>query len=893
MDDAQEKIAVVARLRPTKPSPNVHHKETEFVVQVPRGSDTVNNQVEEYSFRFARVFGPQATQREVFDVVAKDLVLGALDGVNCSIFAYGQTGSGKTYTICGDHKERGIIPRALNCLFEAIEGRGDGVDYSVSLSFIEVYKEVGYDLLSKDFGRNQDTWPVVSVSLQSGEAVLQGAKRVQIASEDEGLHQYFLGDTHRTVAETPHNLNSSRSHCIFTIFIEASNRNTQTLRSSKVQIVDLAGSERLKPYEDGSQQDKVLMGQAVSINVSLHWLEGVINALNRKSTAVPYRNSFLTKVLKDALGGNAKAIMVATLNPCDQALPETISTCRFAQRVANVQTFARVNEQQDPQLVISQLRQENSQLRAALGASEHAEDLGEEELRRRCRTFLEEEMSAESEHAIFSVTLLQAFRAFRTLRELCWEMMRKGLVAKASEKYVEVEGPASGGSGEGLADTQLREALAERDAECRTLRAALAAQPRRPAPTRPKETMASASRSTATSVSCSTQTEEMKGRSKPRAARERRPASAGPRDRNAGGRCFIGFSPEDVVDPFGRLEGKTVTLPPLPRDARGVPDFRSKEPSKPNGVTSVEEPVQKSFSAPSQSAPIAQAAEHTEISAGPVQEAKAEGGASAAWLSATTALTEEERQLMGDAAKAYQLFLLHDPPAAEIWPDQLQNLRQERRARMEEAKALGEEIQQTNEAKQKVQDALATLNEKLREAKDEAAVGQADAAKRAETLQELLSKEEPRLIQLFDEKRQRYELDFGRLRELKREISHLEHAEKKLETTVQSEFQHWRKAVAQRYPGPGAHNGEQRDKDQDPQDHSDPGKVAEVAAPMPIDVDPKDDPQVAKVEKALETLRLRLQEAEDAKDEPRRRVLAQLLLNEEPKLARLRARVAN
>ncbi|CAL1167363.1 unnamed protein product [Cladocopium goreaui] len=217
----------------------------------------------------------------------------------------------------------------------------------------------------------------------------------------------------------------------------------------------------------------------------------------------------------------------------------------------------------------------------------------------------------------------------------------------------------------------------------------------------------------------------------------------------------------------------------------------------------------------------------------------------------------------------------------------------ERRARMEEAKALGEEIQQTNEAKQKVQDALATLNEKLREAKDEAAVGHADAAKRAETLQELLSKEEPRLIQLFDEKRQRYELDFGRLRELKREISHLEHAEKKLETTVQSEFQHWRKAVAQRYPGPGAHNGEQRDKDQDPQDHSDPGKVAEVAAPMPIDVDPKDDPQVAKVEKALETLRLRLQEAEDAKDEPRRRVLAQLLLNEEPKLARLRARVAN
>ncbi|CAK9024556.1 unnamed protein product [Durusdinium trenchii] len=245
---------------------------------------------------------------------------------------------------------------------------------------------------------------------------------------------------------------------------------------------------------------------------------------------------------------------------------------------------------------------------------------------------------------------------------------------------------------------------------------------------------------------------------------------------------------------------------------------------------------------------------------------------------------------MADAVKAYQLFLLHDPRAKDLWPEQLTTLRQDRRQRMEEAKALGEEIEETNEAKEKVQQAMAALNEKLREAQEQAAVGDTVAAQRAGTLEQLLEKEAPRLTQLFDEKRQRYELDFARLRELKREISHLEHAEKKLETTVQAEFQHWRQAVAKRYPeAPKEELKSRADKNVDDRDLA---ETEERAAPAEPAVAPpcQLDDQVAKVEQALETLRTRLQEAQDAGDEPRRRLLAQLLAQEEPRLAKLKQR---
>eukprot|EP00929_Paragymnodinium_shiwhaense_P067259 TRINITY_DN33870_c0_g1_i3.p1 TRINITY_DN33870_c0_g1~~TRINITY_DN33870_c0_g1_i3.p1 ORF type:complete len:1104 (+),score=294.25 TRINITY_DN33870_c0_g1_i3:87-3314(+) len=943
-----ECISVVARVRPDKnPSECVTLQSKRVLVTLPKTGDfNVNNQIEEYKFDFNRTFGPDASQEDVFNAVARDLVLGALDGVNCTIFAYGQTGSGKTFTMCGgkgSYHDRGIIPRTLGCIFDNIERRRDGVEYSVSMSFIEIYKEVGYDLLAKDFGADIKSWPAVSVSFMGSEPVLSGAKKVKLESEDNGLDQYFLGDTRRTVAETPHNLNSSRSHCLFTIFIEARDQEAQSVRTSKVQIVDLAGSERLKPYEQGSQNTKELMGQAVAINLSLHWLESVINALNQGSKIVPYRNSFLTKVLKDALGGNAKAVMVCTINPSEPALPETLSSCRFAQRVANVKTNARVNEEQDPHLVIAALRTEVSDLKACLKAAEGgeaADELSMEEVRKRVKAYLEDRRSdTGGDDGDTGGSSLQipgvrdAYTAFRVFRELHWELLRgkhdvapaeerrpsssPDRVAKTSDVVADADAAAPDENSKELLASSKRE-LEDCQRECRMLRAALTAAQQKPAPkpaARPPPPKAQ-------TVSTGTQYSK-EDIPKPKASKPKRPTSADGRPK--GMRGFVGFSAEDVVDRFGGGGGggqsSSASLD-KPRDSR-VPDFRTASQtvgastlaSSGEGVAGLPPRPQSSQDSPMRPEPDAVGAKPrgdsaldaqlsrlaaasdqcTETAAAPAQAAQEGGGYSSAWLNATTALVKEELAFFGDPKQVYQLFLQHDPRAADIWPSDLQDLRQQRRERMEEARQLGEEIGRTKEATSKVQEALEALKAKLRAAEAEAAIDPS-ASERAEKLRALLAGEEPKLLQLFEEKRQRYELDFSRLKELRREISHLEHGEKKLEASVQSEFQKWREAVERRYP-----DAVKAAKENPPPTSM---QVDHDASPSTgVAVDPRAAPQVdvsstpksqaspmnlSAAEAALASLRQRLEEARQAGEAGRVQMLEKLLAAEEPRLSKLR-----
>lgn len=918
-------ISVVARVRPDPfPSDCIELKEGQVDVAVPRTGEACSNHIEEYNFKFSKVLGPNTTQEDVFNLAVRDMVLGALEGVNCTVFAYGQTGSGKTHTICGgkgSYSERGIIPRALGCIFDTIDRRQDGVNFTVSMSFIEVYKEVGYDLLSKEFGQSAKNFPVVTVSIIGDEPVLQGAKRVPISSEDQGLEQYYLGDMHRTVAETPHNLNSSRSHCVFSIFIEASDPVAQKVRSSKVQIVDLAGSERLKPYEQGSQNSKSLMDQAVAINLSLHWLANVISALNAEGRrgVVPYRNSYLTKVLKDALGGNARAVMFATINPSDPALPETISTCRFAQHVANVQTHAKVNEELDPQLVIAQLRREKAELEAIIAASEgEGEELSDQELRRRVNAYLENEGGSTLDIS----SMRHAFVSFRIFRELHWELVRRrsdgtrsvtpsarsvdgsqamlgnaveaasasGEVPESTGGTLPVEGQQQGPSlshpaaREGLEELRrLRRALEEREHECRMLRAATAAAQAapRPAPVR-------VVRPRAVTVSISTQTEAPP--KKVAKKKQERPQSAGHKPKGA--RAFIGFSPEDVVDRFGHGNS---AVPAARVDPR-IPDFRSRpqvqeaeEDAANDGSSSPTAPSSRESSPMPVAAavpPSATMTQHAAVSAARDSDVGAGRGgkASASWLSATTALAIEERGMLGDEAKAYQIFLQHDPRAQDIWPSEVQKLRQQRKDRMEEARLVGEEIEQTREATNKVQVSLESLKVKLREADDAAAVDPA-AEQRATTLRELLCSEEPKLVGLFEEKRARYELDCGRLKELRREVSHLEHQEKQLQAVVQTEFHQWRAAALERYPKADA-----------------PAEVANGCADPNRNVAPEEDAQnaeeesnhispeaLAAAESALTALRRRLEEARQGGDQQRVQMLEQLLAVEGPKMEQLLA----
>jgi kinesin family protein 6/9 len=359
-----QKIRIYMRLRPT---PNISEflgidpidNKVEFNVPASKAQEYVNNTRRSMKYKFDGVFSGEATQDEVFEHVARDAVLTALDGVNSTVFAYGQTGSGKTFTITGGverYADRGLIPRALSLLFEEFQRRSD-VMYTAHISFLEIYQEKGYDLLAANHGKvaRKDLKKVVISEDAKGLLHLQNLSMHRVAREEDALNLLFLGDTHRAIAATSMNLNSSRSHCIFTINLEARTPGNDTIRRSKIHMVDLAGSERVHK----SRTSGTTLDEAKAINGSLHFLEMVIVALQERTKSgsdrhVPFRNSMLTSVLRDSLGGNCRTSMVATCSAEKSNTGESISTCRFAQRVAQVENVAQVNEETDPTLMLLQ-----------------------------------------------------------------------------------------------------------------------------------------------------------------------------------------------------------------------------------------------------------------------------------------------------------------------------------------------------------------------------------------------------------------------------------------------------------------------------------------------------------------------------------------------------------
>nr|CCC91771.1 putative kinesin [Trypanosoma congolense IL3000] len=355
--------------------------------------DVVNNSKEDFTFTFRRAFEPSATQADVFNTVAKDCVLAALDGYNSTVFAYGQTGSGKTHSITGgaeSYEDRGIIPRALALLYDEVARRQqqEGT-YSVSISYLQIYNDKGQDLLNRGRdARKLEELPVVTIhdgGSDSDEVTLRGLAQHSAATPKDALNLLFLGDTNRLYCETPMNKTSSRSHCVFTVYLEARPHGTPVVRRSKLHFVDLAGSERVaKTGVSGT-----VLTEAKHINLSLHYLEQVIMALSEQASGrrehIPFRNSFMTMVLRDSLGPNCRTSMLATAHPAVDQLPETISTCRFAQRVALIKQDARINEEVDPHILVRKLKAELQQVRDQLafytkdGASAPDRDLSDDE----------------------------------------------------------------------------------------------------------------------------------------------------------------------------------------------------------------------------------------------------------------------------------------------------------------------------------------------------------------------------------------------------------------------------------------------------------------------------------------------------------------------------------
>lgn len=334
--------------------------------------DVVNNTVVDFSYQFDRVFRPTATQEDVFNTVAKDCVASVLDGLNSTVFAYGQTGSGKTYSITGgteSYQDRGLIPRAMAMIYEEVARRRESVEdasttFQLTMSYLQIYNDKGQDLLNHGHdARTLEELPPVTIHEMEDDIVLKGLEQHSAPTLSDALNLLFLGDTNRLYCETPMNKTSSRSHCIFTVYIEARSTTSSTVRRSKLNLVDLAGSERVsKTGVSGT-----ILTEAKHINLSLHFLEQVIVALSERAKGlrdhIPYRNSFLTMVLRDSLGRNCKTAMLATAHVVASQVAETISTCQFAQRVAMIRQAPQVNVETDPVLLVKKLKAEVAQLK--------------------------------------------------------------------------------------------------------------------------------------------------------------------------------------------------------------------------------------------------------------------------------------------------------------------------------------------------------------------------------------------------------------------------------------------------------------------------------------------------------------------------------------------------
>ncbi|NXI24742.1 KIF6 protein, partial [Sterrhoptilus dennistouni] len=355
-------------------------------ITVPRdlADGFINNKRESYKFKFQKIFDQEAKQDVIFDSIAKPVAECVLAGYNGTIFAYGQTGSGKTFTITGGaerYSDRGIIPRTLSYIFGQLQKDSSKV-YTTHVSYLEIYNECGYDLLDpRHEASKMEDLPKVTIMEDSDQNIhLKNLSLQQATNEEEALNLLFLGDTNRMIAETPMNQASSRSHCIFTIHISSKEPGSATIRRSKLHLVDLAGSERVAKTGIGGH----LLTEAKYINLSLHYLEQVIIALAEKNRShIPYRNSMMTSVLRDSLGGNCMTTMISTLAMDKRNIDESISTCRFAQRVALIKNEAVLNEEIDPRLMIVQLRKEIQDLKdelALVTGKQRTSELSQEEL---------------------------------------------------------------------------------------------------------------------------------------------------------------------------------------------------------------------------------------------------------------------------------------------------------------------------------------------------------------------------------------------------------------------------------------------------------------------------------------------------------------------------------
>ncbi|CAH2275819.1 kinesin KIF21A isoform X1 [Pelobates cultripes] len=353
------------------------------------------------AFTFDYVFDLDSVQEEIYSQCTEKLIEGCFEGYNATVFAYGQTGSGKTYTMGTGfdvnitEEEQGIIPRAVKHLYRQIEEKKQNAmqqglsppDFKVNAQFLELYNEEVLDLFdtTRDMDSRNKKSNIKIHEDSTGGIYTVGVTTRNVNSEAEMMQCLKLGALSRTTASTQMNVQSSRSHAIFTIHLcqsrvcprldnendldnritsESSQLNEFETLTAKFHFVDLAGSERLK--RTGATGDRAKEG--ISINCGLLALGNVISALGdkgKKATHVPYRDSKLTRLLQDSLGGNSQTVMIACVSPSDRDFMETLNTLKYANRARNIKNKVMINQDRTSQQ-INALRNEITRLQMEL-----------------------------------------------------------------------------------------------------------------------------------------------------------------------------------------------------------------------------------------------------------------------------------------------------------------------------------------------------------------------------------------------------------------------------------------------------------------------------------------------------------------------------------------------
>lgn len=338
-------------------------------VDVPDSQMQVHVINTDHSFQFDRVFRWDASQKDVYDYAAKPIINGVLRGFNGTVFAYGQTASGKTYTMEGpdieDKVYQGVIPRMVWSIFHGIAAADEHIEFLVKVSIVEIYNERIRCLLEpkKD---NLKIHEDVTRGVFIGEMT-----EYYVGCEQEIFSAMSTGQYNRSIAVTSMNEHSSRSHLIFMLTIEQKNLHDRSVKVGTLHLVDLAGSEKVA--KTGASGDR--LDEAKNINRSLSALGNVINALtDKKYSHVPYRDSKLTRVLQESLGGNAKTSLIITCSPSYFNEQETISTLRFGQRAKMIKNVVKVNLERSAEelkLILERRDQSVLAMRSRLGELEN------------------------------------------------------------------------------------------------------------------------------------------------------------------------------------------------------------------------------------------------------------------------------------------------------------------------------------------------------------------------------------------------------------------------------------------------------------------------------------------------------------------------------------------